>query len=161
MGALAASGIADGQQTISINPWKIPPQQRPYADMEATVGDTVEFVWKPHFQNLYIHPSGNCDTEGRILLGDKESGFGSHTFTADDAAAGTVTFTCDIEFGEHDGFVGTHCTAGQIITFNVVDAAMKAVEVATEAPQAEIDGVATEAPQAETEDSTSSEPTLA
>merc|ERR1711862_645568 len=88
-------------------------------------------------------------------------GFGSHTFTADDAAAGTVTFTCDIEFGDHDGFVGTHCTAGQIITFNVVDAAMKAVEVATEAPQAEIDGVATEAPQAETEDSTSSEPTLA
>merc|ERR1711862_609709 len=102
-------------------------------------------------------------------------GFGSHTFTADDAAAGTVTFTCDIEFGDHDGFVGTHCTAGQIITFNVVDAAMKAVEVATEAPQAEIDEVATEAPQtgtdgvateteapqAETEDSTSSEPTLA
>jgi len=148
--ALVASGIADGQQTITIDPWKIyfndnsPTQEHlPYADMNASVGDTVEFKWAANFHNLYIHPSGTCDMEGRILLGDKASGSGSHIFTADDAAAGTVTFACDVGFGEHSGRVvgeGGHCLHGQIVTFIVVAAGATSVEeVTTEARQPETD----------------------
>jgi len=107
--ALAASGIAAGQETISID-WVV----KTYDDMNASVGDTVEFTWPPDKHNLYIHPSGTCDEEGRELVGDDASGFGSYQFTATDAAAGTVTFSCDI-------YGGAHCRNGQIVTFNVVD----------------------------------------
>jgi len=118
--------LTDSQQTFSIDPWII----QPYADRNASVGDTVEFTWTPGIHNLYVHPTGTCDMEGRILLGDEEDGFGSHIFTADDAAAGTVTFACDVGISGNDKIAG-HCAAGQIVTFNVVDGPASS---STEAP---------------------------
>merc|ERR1712238_472149 len=128
--ALAASGIADGQETFSID-WII----QPYADRNANVGDTVEFTWVAGTHNLYVHPSGTCNLDGSVLL-------------ADEAAAGTVTFACDVG---NDGEMNEgHCGAGQIVKFNVVDGGATSVEeVTTEAPQLETVDAAASPPQPE------------
>lgn len=60
------------------------------------------------FHNVYIHPNGNCDETGRILVGDT-GGPASYTFSADDSGQ-AITFACDI---------GAHCESGQIISFQV------------------------------------------
>lgn len=81
--------------------WKI----EEYSDKTAVVGDTVIFNWE-NFHNVYIHPSGDCDTADAILVGEESPA--KHRFTE----AGKITFACD---------VGGHCGAGQIVTFEVAE----------------------------------------
>jgi plastocyanin len=80
---------------------------KPYEAQSAKVGDTIIFEWSGS-HNVFIHPSGTCDTGGSIEVGSTSGA--AYTFTSDDV--GEVVFACDI-----DG--GSHCDAGQIVTFNV------------------------------------------
>ena len=58
--------------------------------------------------NVYIHPTGDCEESGRVLVGDR-GGPAPYTFTADDGGK-TTTFACDI---------GSHCEIGQMVSFAV------------------------------------------
>ena len=78
-----------------------------YEDETVQVGDKVVFSWTetiPH--NVYIHPTGNCDQDGRIFVGNDLEG--TYSFLADDV--GEMVFVCDIP---------GHCQAGQSIKFIV------------------------------------------
>jgi len=101
--ALVSSSLAAKDLSLT---WTI----QPYSQGEAQVGDTLTFNWESD-HNVYVHPSGDCTTDGAILIGE-DSG-ASHTFTADQV--GEVTFACDL-------YNGAHCGAGQIITYVVTDA---------------------------------------
>jgi hypothetical protein len=61
----------------------------------------------PH--NVYIHPSGDCTEDDKILVGATGAGSATYTFKSSDAGA-DVTFACDFS---------AHCEAGQIITFSI------------------------------------------
>jgi len=76
-----------------------------YDDMNVAVGDSLTFTYNA-YHNVYLHPSGSCDTDGATLLGDNSAG----TATYDFSEPGTFTFACQ---------VGSHCDAGQIITVHV------------------------------------------
>ena len=103
--ALLLSGTAHAAN-IDIQ-WTI--QQ--YEDTTAQVGDTITFTWASG-HNVYIHPSGSCDTGGAILVG--ETSPATYTFTADDVDE-DLFFVCAI---------AGHCDAGQTITVSVTDAAV-------------------------------------
>eukprot|EP01052_Picozoa_sp_SAG31_P038999 SAG31_NODE_5318_length_2613_cov_1.905330_4_plen_191_part_00 len=75
-----------------------------FEPMAVAVGDTVTFNFNSN-HNVYIHPSGNCDTTDAILLGDNDAGSASYTFDSEE----TVTFACE---------VNGHCVAGQIVTIS-------------------------------------------
>ena len=75
---------------------------------DAVVGDTIVFDW-PNSppQNVFIHPSGTCDTAGAIPVDTNSRSITqvSYEFTAanlEGAASKTIFFTCDI---------GTQCQA--------------------------------------------------
>jgi len=93
--------------TITID-WFIP-NAEDLEDFElrrAKVGDTIIFEWVG-VHNVFIHPSGSCSENGRILVGSV-SGESSYVFTKEDE--GKVVFTCDI---------GGHCEAGQLLEIMV------------------------------------------
>ncbi|CAJ1931020.1 unnamed protein product [Cylindrotheca closterium] len=85
--------------------WRIP--TTPFPGRTAKVGDTVTFNYE-NFHNVYIHPTGDCDEMGSVLVGEN-AGPALYTFSEEDAGQ-TITFACDI---------GSHCEAGQIISFQV------------------------------------------
>ena len=80
-----------------------------YEDTTAQVGDTITFTWSST-HNVYMHPSGTCDSEGAILIG--ETSPVTYTFTADDVDE-DLFFICGIP---------GHCDAGQTITVSVTEA---------------------------------------
>eukprot|EP00527_Entomoneis_sp_CCMP2396_P003336 CAMPEP_0198146884 /NCGR_PEP_ID=MMETSP1443-20131203/32061_1 /TAXON_ID=186043 /ORGANISM="Entomoneis sp., Strain CCMP2396" /LENGTH=166 /DNA_ID=CAMNT_0043810987 /DNA_START=41 /DNA_END=541 /DNA_ORIENTATION=- len=74
----------------------------------AVVGDTATFGWD-NLHDVYVHPSGDCDETGRILVaGESIDDSATYTFMEDDV--GELVFVCN---------VGTHCEDGMILTFTV------------------------------------------
>jgi len=70
----------------------------PYQPQTAEVGDTVTFIWTDdENQNVFIHPTGNCDQTGRIAVGNINPT--TYTFTEDDASPDgkEIFFACDID----------------------------------------------------------------
>jgi hypothetical protein len=84
-----------------------------YQDITAQVGDTITFTWGSG-HSVYINPSGSCDTQGAILVGDTPPAV--YTFTADDANK-DLFFACGVP---------GHCAAGQSITVAVAAAGVSA-----------------------------------
>ncbi|EJK49603.1 hypothetical protein THAOC_31506, partial [Thalassiosira oceanica] len=105
-GAVESVPEAGESTTVTIN-WRI----TSYDNVTVRVGDSVEFVYEP-YHDVYVHPTGDCSTDGRILVSDKNDGRGVYNFTEE----GTVTFACDVADGDH-------CRAGQIVHFHVLSAA--------------------------------------
>ena len=101
--ALLLSSIAQAAN-IDIQ-WAI----QDYPDTTANVGDTISFTWASG-HNVYIHPTGTCDPEGAILVG--ETSPATYTFTADDVDE-NLFFVCA---------VSGHCDAGQTISVAVAEA---------------------------------------
>lgn len=79
-----------------------------YTASEAAVGDTVTFTYG-EAHNVYIHPSGDCTEDGKIVVGTNTDSPAVYTFTEADAGT-TVTFACD---------TGSHCEGGQTIQFTI------------------------------------------
>ena len=99
-------------KTININ-WIIPTStEELFTDQIAEVGDTVNFAWNETlYHNVYIHPSGTCETSDSIFVGDNFEG-NEYIFTENDV--GEIVFACDVP---------GHCDFGlQIIKFNIVSA---------------------------------------
>jgi len=94
--------------------WVIPTKEAPYTLQKADVGDKAFFYWPtgvPH--NVFIHPTGTCNQEGMIYVGADPLGT-EYTFTEADAG-NKVTFSCNV-----GAVPNTHCTYGQIMTFQVM-----------------------------------------
>jgi len=100
-------------KTIEIE-WVIPANGTTYSTEKVDVGDKAFFYWPntiPH--NVVIHPTGTCNQDGSIYVGAEQMGT-EYIFKKSDAGK-KVTFACDI------GIVpNTHCTYGQIVTFDVM-----------------------------------------
>mmetsp|Transcript_26693 Transcript_26693/g.73410 ORF Transcript_26693/g.73410 Transcript_26693/m.73410 type:complete len:162 (+) Transcript_26693:89-574(+) len=104
---LAVSG-AD----LEVTDWVVPPKSDPYyPSMDAFVGDTITFTWIAGITDVHIHPTGNCDEDGAILVGYQSGA--SYTFTEDDAGK-EMFFASD---------VGRRCEAGQNVKVAVAGAA--------------------------------------
>jgi hypothetical protein len=101
---LALSGFAGAADTSLT--WSV----QSYSETQATVGDSVTFTYSSN-HNVYIHPTGDCSEDGRIMVGDNNASPVTYTFTADEVGT-TVVFACD---------TGSHCESGQIISYAVVD----------------------------------------
>jgi hypothetical protein len=84
--------------------WIIPTNFQPYPGMAVNVGDTLTFNWSGGVHDVWIYPSGTCDSSGAYLIGSSSGT--TYTFTEDDADEETLTFVCDI---------GTHCEAGMLM----------------------------------------------
>jgi plastocyanin len=102
--------------------WAIPAGGDSYESVDVFVGETVSFTWSAtgYAHDVFVHPSGTCDAEGAVLVGDDNTGT-TYTFSQSDCAAiglSTVTFACD--------YHPAHCLGGQIITFNVFGCAVGA-----------------------------------
>ena len=80
-----------------------------YDDVTAQVGDTITFTWSSG-HNVYIQPSGTCQADGAILVGETPPAI--YTFSAEDLGQ-DLFFVCG---------VAGHCDAGQTITVSVTDA---------------------------------------
>ena len=89
--------------------WGIPlDPDLPYPDHNVQVGDTVIFKWGQSVpNNVYIHPTGTCEQDDRIFVGDSFVGT-SHSFKEEDV--GDLFFTSDVP---------GQCEAGQFIKFIV------------------------------------------
>lgn len=90
---------------IDIN-WKFPVVSRSLPPQVANVGDTVRFSWIGT-HNVYIHPTMDCRTDGRIFVGDTSGA--NYTFSD----GGTVLFACDFQ---------NHCDRGLYMEFTVLRA---------------------------------------
>jgi len=69
----------------------------PYQDQTAEVGDTITFIWTDdEVQNVFIHPTNDCNQTGRIPVGNQSPT--TYIFTADDASpeGKEIYFVCDI-----------------------------------------------------------------
>jgi hypothetical protein len=86
----------------------------------AMVGDTATFTWVDT-HNVYVHPSGDCGEDGRILVGASTGAM--YTFVEDDV--GELVFACDIS---------SHCGLGLIVTFTVSAISTAAPTSSTKAP---------------------------
>mmetsp|Transcript_33300 Transcript_33300/g.79585 ORF Transcript_33300/g.79585 Transcript_33300/m.79585 type:complete len:225 (+) Transcript_33300:1774-2448(+) len=96
---------ADGTANVTVD-WRV----TSYDDVTVRIGSVVEFVYAP-YHDVYVHPTGDCSTDGRVFVSDEEDEWGAYTFDEE----GTVTFACDVADG-------AHCRAGQIVNFNVLPA---------------------------------------
>jgi len=101
--------------TIGTDEWRFGTN---LADRSYNVGDTVTFEWTGT-HNVYIHPSGDCSTDGAIEVG--ETSPTSYTFTA----VGNVTFACDVP---------NHCQDGGMILKTTVAEANGGTPTAGETP---------------------------
>eukprot|EP00529_Nitzschia_sp_RCC80_P015838 CAMPEP_0113490886 /NCGR_PEP_ID=MMETSP0014_2-20120614/27275_1 /TAXON_ID=2857 /ORGANISM="Nitzschia sp." /LENGTH=695 /DNA_ID=CAMNT_0000384667 /DNA_START=230 /DNA_END=2317 /DNA_ORIENTATION=+ /assembly_acc=CAM_ASM_000159 len=133
---LVTARPSSGQSApIRISPWWIP-EVIPYPDLEANVGDQIEFQWVG-VHNVFIHPSGDCAQTGRIAVGNISPVV--YTFTEDDAGK-TLTFACDVR--SQSGTSGTHCEFGmRFDVFVIPDSPIAPpteipVEIPTDAPVA-------------------------
>merc|ERR1711865_1097202 len=77
----------------------------PFSKMAAKVGDRAVFKYSSR-HDVHLHKSGSCDKKGSKLVGSTTAGRVSFRFSK----AGEYTFACQ---------QGSHCKAGQIITFEV------------------------------------------
>ena len=93
----------EGPRIITLD-WFIPIEDS-YPPMTAVVGDTITFRWVGA-HDVYIHPTGGCEQEGRIEVG--LSSGAQYTFS--EADVGDLVFVCDIGF---------HCEAGMQVTVTV------------------------------------------
>ena len=96
---------------ITIDNWDVPKDGLPLPSRTAAVGDVAIFIWQNgDFHNVYIHPSGTCDTTGEIEVGLISPA--NYTFTpADGSSTGNpILFACD---------VGPHCVRGMRMTITV------------------------------------------
>jgi len=96
--------LTEAQQNIDVFRWVVPydgPQE-----FTANVGDTMIFRWAQGVHNVYIHPTMDCNLDGRIVVGSTPGT--EYTFVeADGSPEGTdMFFSCDI--GD-----GAHCRAGE------------------------------------------------
>jgi len=108
-------------RTTSIDWFIAGPTSDTYKGFTAEVGDKVTFEWTEAVgHNVFVHPTGDCEQDGRVSVGENFEGT-SYTFTAADV--GDLTFACDIP---------GHCLGGQIITFAVTDAPMAEATVEAE-----------------------------
>jgi plastocyanin len=98
---LVLAAIANAQETINVPGWIIPYSGQ--KEFVASVGDTMIFRWAQGTHNVYLHPTGSCDTSGAVLVGTTPAT--SYTFTEADGGT-TMFFACDI--GD-----GSHCRAGE------------------------------------------------
>jgi plastocyanin len=90
-------------QTIRIDQWII----QPYEPIDVNVGDKLEIqVGGAH--NVYLHPTLNCDEDGRELIGEPNS-LATYEFTEADAGK-QLLFVCD---------VGNHCEDGMALLVTV------------------------------------------
>lgn len=67
--------------------------------MTGKAGQSITFTWDNN-HNVFIHPSGDCDATGAILVGNESPA--TYTFTEDDEGE-TLHFVCT---------VGQHCQNG-------------------------------------------------
>jgi hypothetical protein len=104
-------------EDISVD-WFIP-NSAALPSMIGAVGDTATFTWTG-FHDVYVHPSGDCDETGRILVGASTGA--AYTFAGADV--GELVFACD---------VSAHCEQGLILTFTV-SAGTSAPTSSTSAP---------------------------
>ena len=100
-------------KTIEID-WFIPQNGDSYfPDIQASPGDVIVFNFDPNGNSdVYIHPTGECDREGSILIAERGAGTGSYTFMESELDT-TIFFTSQAP---------SHCTLGQFINVNVVEA---------------------------------------
>ena len=89
--------------------WGIPLEAgSPYPSQKAQVGDIVTFKWGANSpNNVHIYPSGTCEEDESIFIGDESEGT-SYRFKEEDV--GEIFFTSDTPGS---------CEAGQTITFIV------------------------------------------
>jgi len=99
-------------RTIEIE-WFIPQNEDSYyADRQASPGDVIVFNYDPAGNiDVYIHPTGECDRDGSILIAAKGAGTGSYTFAASEINT-TIFFTSQAL---------KHCLLGQFINVHVVE----------------------------------------
>ncbi|CAJ1943507.1 unnamed protein product [Cylindrotheca closterium] len=101
-------------RTILID-WFIPQDEDSYyADRQAAPGDVIVFNFDPDGRNdVYIHPTGDCEREDSILIAAQGSGTGNYTFVESEINS-TIFFTSQAPM---------HCSLGQFINVTVVEAA--------------------------------------
>jgi hypothetical protein len=82
-----------------VNPWTLQDVDAGlrYPDFNATVGDTITFIFT-EVHNVFVHPSGNCENQtGRVTIGNVSPVFYIIT-DADGAPEGnTMFFACDVD----------------------------------------------------------------
>ncbi|KAL3936303.1 MAG: hypothetical protein SGBAC_008352 [Bacillariaceae sp.] len=130
-------------RTILID-WFIPQNQDSfYADRQAAPGDIAVFNFDPTGNSdVYIHPTGECERDGSILIAAKGSGTGNYTFDESQINT-TIFFTSQ---------AASHCRLGQFININVVEVVETMAPsdppsmVASEAPSGATSAVPSEAP---------------
>merc|ERR1719410_2200677 len=100
------------------------------------------FRWAQGVHNVYIHPTMDCNLDGRIVVGSTPGT--EYTFVeADGSPEGTdMFFSCDI--GD-----GAHCRAGQWLIAKVFSAGEEEPEITDTDPVDEEPEVAVEAPATE------------
>jgi hypothetical protein len=124
---LNAFSAAAGENII-IESWQIRPLYVEYDNLNATVSDTISFVW-PETENhtVYINPTGNClDTDG-ILIGDSTPV--NYTFTELDAintALGNPVYFTDN--------IGNYCEWGMRFSVNVTERTLSPTSSPTTSP---------------------------
>ena len=99
--------VVHAAETITIEDWVIPYEGPDEVDVE--VGDTIRFRWNRNNHNVYIHPSGSCDMDGRKYVGADDGT--SYTFKESDAGE-EIFFACDI---------GSHCEVGKLLFHRLID----------------------------------------
>ena len=99
----AAEGESGGNN-IEVN-WFIP-QEATLPPLTAFVGDTITFNWVG-LHNVYIHPSGDCSEDNRVLVGETT---GAQYTVIEEDSGSEILFACDI---------GGHCEVGMRLTLTV------------------------------------------
>lgn len=102
---------------LLIDPW-VPPdtESEGFYPLDTIVGKTITFSWTDTdgLQDVWIHPTGDCNPEGSIFVGPETSGAttANYTFTETDGSiVGTnVFFTSQID---------NHCSEGQQISIRI------------------------------------------
>ena len=104
--------VAGAPQTIEVGGaqgWVVKPQNQPYDDIMATVGDTISFSYSSFYHDVMLVSNDQCDFSSGTLVDDT----GSFSWVI--PAAGSYTFACTR---------GDHCGAGnQQVTVIATDAA--------------------------------------
>jgi len=100
--------IDEDATTFTFDPWNVI-KAAAFEDTTASVGDTVTFKYVVGKFNVWIHPTGDCTQEERVLVGSGTDGEASYTFTEEDAGT-VVTFVSD---------TSNHCERGMIVKFQV------------------------------------------
>ena len=99
---------APAPQTIEVggqDGWVVKPQNAPYDDIVANVGDTISFTYSSNYHDVMLVDNENCDFSSGTLVDDT----GSFSWVIPEA--GTYTFVCTR---------GDHCSSGnQQVTVTV------------------------------------------